>query len=79
MNKKIPNFSNLGEKLKLQFDYEINSIKLDENEELDCKMYYYDKKESEFSKIWIIQESLTIINTGMVSILKIMKEQRFRK
>jgi hypothetical protein len=50
MNKKIPNFSNLGEKLKLEFDYEINSIKLDENEELDCKMYYYDKKESEFSK-----------------------------
>lgn len=46
---KIPNFSHLGEKLMLEFDYEINSIKLDENEELDCKMYYYDKSEAQYS------------------------------
>jgi hypothetical protein len=61
---KIPNFSNLGEKLKLEFDYEINSIKLDENDDLDCKMYYYDKKETEFSNNQIIQGSLITINIG---------------
>jgi hypothetical protein len=61
---KIPKFSNLGDKLKLEFDYEINSIKLDENDELDCKMYYYDKKETEFSNNQIIKESLIIINIG---------------
>ena len=42
-NIKTANFTKLGEKLNLQFDYEINSIKLDENNELDCKMYYFDK------------------------------------
>ena len=70
---KIPNFTNLGDKLKLEFDYEINSIKLDENEELDCKMYYYDKKEAEFSKYKLIKESLIIINIGTLLILKITK------
>lgn len=71
---KIPNFSNLGDKLKLEFDYEINSIKLDENEELDCKMYYYDKKEAEFSKYKLTKESLIIINIGTHLILKITKK-----
>ena len=63
--KKTTQFSNLGEKLSLEFDYEINSIKLDNNEELSCKMYYYDNIERQYSKIFLIQESLTIINTGM--------------
>jgi hypothetical protein len=44
-------FSKLGDKLKLEFDYEINSIKLDTNEELSSKMYYYDKTEREYSKL----------------------------
>ena len=43
-NIKTANFTKLGAKLNLQFDYEINSVKLDENNELDCKMYYFDKK-----------------------------------
>jgi hypothetical protein len=42
-------FANLGEKLTFEFDYEINTIKLDSNEELNCKMYYYDKTEMEYS------------------------------
>jgi hypothetical protein len=50
-NKKTPHFTKLNEKLRLDFDYEINSIKLDDNEELSCKMYYYDKKEREYSNL----------------------------
>ena len=38
------NLSKYGEKLNYEFDYEINSVKLDENEEMNCKMYYFDKR-----------------------------------
>lgn len=37
------NLDKLEDKLKYVFDYEINSVKSDENEELNCKMYYYDQ------------------------------------
>ncbi len=33
----------MEDKLKYVFDYEINSVKSDENEDLNCKMYYYDQ------------------------------------
>jgi hypothetical protein len=49
--KKIPPIlKDLTECMKMEFDYEINSIKLDADEELLCKMYYYDKKTSSYSK-----------------------------
>ena len=34
------NLTGLEDKLKYVFDYEINSVKSDENEDLNCKMYY---------------------------------------
>ena len=37
------NLTGLEDKLKYVFDYEINSVKSDENEDLNCKMYYYDQ------------------------------------
>ena len=46
------NLSKLEEKLKLTFDYEINTVKPVENKDLNCKMYYYDK----------IKKSYRIIN-----------------
>ena len=39
-----PMLKGLEKKMELEFDYEINSIKLDDNEELNSKMYYHDKK-----------------------------------
>ena len=46
------NLCKLEEKLKLTFDYEINTVKPVENKDLNCKMYYYDK----------IKKSYRIIN-----------------
>jgi protein-tyrosine phosphatase len=39
-----PILKNLKEHFNYEFDYEVNSIKLDENPELNSKMYYFDKK-----------------------------------
>ena len=38
------NLDKLVEKKKLKFDYEVNNIKLDETEDMNCKMYYYSKE-----------------------------------
>ena len=38
------NLDKLVEKKKLKFDYEVNNIKLEETEDLNCKMYYYSKE-----------------------------------
>lgn len=51
-NNLPPILKNLDKQMKLEFDYEINSIKLDDSEELNCKMYYYDKKTRSYSKIF---------------------------
>ena len=44
-----PMLKNLDKQLNMVFDYEINSIKLDDNEELNSKMYYYDKITKSYS------------------------------
>ncbi len=38
------NLDKLAEKKKLKFDYEVNNIKLDEIENMNCKMYYFSKE-----------------------------------
>ena len=38
------NLDKLVEKKKLKFDYEVNNIKLDETEDMNCKMYYYSRE-----------------------------------
>ena len=38
------NLDKLIEKKKLKFDYEVNNIKLDETENMNCKMYYFSKE-----------------------------------
>ena len=35
------NLDKLIEKISYQFDYEVNTIKLDEYDDMDCKMYFY--------------------------------------
>jgi hypothetical protein len=50
MAENLPFFKNMDKKCELVFDYEVNSIKLDETQELNCKMYYLDKNKN-FSKI----------------------------
>lgn len=52
--KLPPMFKSLEGKLELEFDYEINSIKVEDSEGLDCKMYYYDNKTLTYSKLLII-------------------------
>lgn len=49
---KIPKFDKLGKLVDYEFDYEVNSIKIDErDDELNCKMHFYDKKSRSYSKI----------------------------
>jgi len=38
------NLDKLAEKKKLKFDYEVNNIKLEETDDLNCKMYFYSKQ-----------------------------------
>ena len=38
------NLDKLVEKKKVKFDYEVNNIKLEETDDLNCKMYYYSKE-----------------------------------
>jgi hypothetical protein len=45
-----PILKNLEKPMEYEFDYEVNSIKLDKNEELNTKMYYLDKKSGTYSK-----------------------------
>ena len=35
------NMDKLKEKINYTFDYEVNNIKLDDNDDMNCKMYYY--------------------------------------
>jgi len=44
-----PMLNKLHKQVDFEFDYEINSIKLDENDELNSKMYYYDKQTKSYS------------------------------
>jgi hypothetical protein len=47
--KNLPMLKNLEAKMKLEFDYEINTTTMDKD--MDCKMYYIDKNTNEESKI----------------------------
>jgi len=51
INTIPPILNNLDKPMEYEFDYEVNSIKLDKNEELNTKMYYLDKKSGTYSKI----------------------------
>ena len=42
-------FKSLIDKSKLKFDYEIQNISIDENDQLNSKMYYYDKSSNKSS------------------------------
>ena len=35
------NLDKLKDKINYVFDYEVNTIKLDDNDNMNCKMYYY--------------------------------------
>ena len=38
------NLDKLKEKITYTFDYEVNNIKLDDNDDMNCKMYYYSSE-----------------------------------
>ena len=42
------NLDKLKEKISLQFDYEVNNIKLDERDDMDCKMYFYSPESKSY-------------------------------
>ena len=42
------NLDKYKEKLKLVFDYEVNNIKLDNNDDMNCKMSYYSKETNSY-------------------------------
>jgi len=48
-NRIPPVLKNLEKLMEYEFDYEVNSIKLDSNEELNTKMYFLDKKSGSYS------------------------------
>ena len=47
-NDKTLGLSKMQEKMFLTFDYEVNSIKLDDNYNMNCKIYYYDEVKKAF-------------------------------
>ena len=47
-NAQTLSLSKLQDKISLTFDYEVNSIKLDENYNMNCKIYYYDENKKNF-------------------------------
>ena len=47
-NNQTLNLSKLKDKINLTFDYEVNSIKLDNNDNMNCKVYYYDETKKNF-------------------------------
>lgn len=50
LNRVPPILKNLEKLMCYEFDYEVNSIKLDNNEELNTKMYFLDKKSGTYRK-----------------------------
>ena len=47
-NTQTLSLSKLKDKIPLTFDYEVNSIKLDDNDNMNCKVYYYDEAKKNF-------------------------------
>ena len=47
-NSQTLSLSKMNDKISLTFDYEVNSIKLDNNYNMNCKVYYYDEKNKNF-------------------------------
>ena len=47
-NTQALSLSKLKDKIPLTFDYEVNSIKLDDNDNMNCKVYYYDEAKKNF-------------------------------
>ena len=47
-NTQTLSLSKLKDKISLEFDYEVNSIKLDDNYNMNCKIYYYDETRKNF-------------------------------
>ena len=50
-NTQTWSLSKLSDKIQLIFDYEVNSIKLDDNDNMNCKVYYYDETKKKLSSI----------------------------
>ena len=46
--KQTLQLTKLKEKLSYEFDYEVNSVKLDDNDGMNCKMFYYEKREKKY-------------------------------
>lgn len=49
IKKTMPMLKNLEKKFLLKFDYELNHTEMDD--QMDCKMYYFDKNMKDKSKI----------------------------
>ena len=47
-NTQTLSLSKLQDKIPLEFDYEVNSIKLDDNYNMNCKVYYYDETKKNY-------------------------------
>ena len=47
-NEQTLSLAKLQDKIGLKFDYEVNSIKLDDNYNMNCKIYYYDETKKAF-------------------------------
>ena len=39
-----PILKDFDSQIELEFDYEINSVKLEDSDDLNCKMHFYDNK-----------------------------------
>ena len=58
-------FKNVEAKSTLTFDYEINNTKFDDSNQLNSKLYYFDKSIKNFSKFFHL--ILEIVNYNLFS------------
>ena len=71
--KQTLQLTKLKEKLSYEFDYEVNSIKLDDNDGMDCKMFYYDKKEKKYKIL-----NYNIFNDKLLPVPKLTATQKVK-
>ena len=72
--KQTLNLDKLIEKISYQFDYEVNNIKLDNNDEMNSKMYYYSPETKDYRIL-----NYNSFNDKLLPVYKIIPNNKKKK
>ncbi len=72
--KQTLNLDKLIEKISYQFDYEVNNIKLDNNDEMNSKMYYYSTETKSYRIL-----NYNSFNDKLLPVYKIIPNKKNKK